>query len=162
MIVPKDKDSEWQRNQNTIKKKSKKGYAWGLGLRFAPSQTLFSSSFISQKTENISALLCAHNVFCDRNWELNGPASLLSSWGNLGTPTGILSLFFDHTQLNCSTLCGPFEVQSPSEPLNWGQGGQQEIWLPQQLETGSVGEVSGDMFLSGVMMLKRQWRLGIG
>lgn len=72
---------------------------------------------------------------------------------------GILSLFSDHTAAKVRRLRGPFEVQSPSEPLNWGQGGQRQIWLPQQLETGPVWEVSGDRFPSREMMLK--WRLRI-
>lgn len=49
---------------------------------------------------------------------VNVPSSLLSTGGMLGTPTGILSLFPDHTPAKVQHLRGPFEVQSPSEPLN--------------------------------------------
>lgn len=91
---------------------------------------------------------------CERKWPLIAPSSL-------GTPTGILSFCFLITPAKVQHLCGPFEVQSPSEPLNWGQGGRQQIWLPQQLETGSVWEVSSDQFPSREMMLKRQRRLRI-
>lgn len=97
--------------------------------------------------------------------EPKGPSSLLffrysknSYWNSV--PLFYFILFFDLTRLVC-TLSGPFEVQSPTEPLNFGQGGQQEIWLPQQLETGSVVEVSGDQFPSREIMVKRQWRLGL-
>lgn len=78
-----------------------------------------------------------------------------------GTPTRILSLFSVQTLTKVQHLRGPFEVQSPSEPLNWGQGGQQQIWFPQQLETSSVWGVSGDRFPSREMMLKRQCGLRV-
>ncbi len=132
-----------------------------LGLGFVPSQLPFSSSFIIQKTEHCRILrMCLVTETVSYNC-INGPPSLISIWGRLGTPTGILSLFSDHTPAKVQHLRRPFEVQSPSEPLNWGQGGQRQIWLPQQLETGSVWEVSGDRLPSREMMLKRQWRLRI-
>ena len=58
------------------------------------------------------------SVFGDRNCEPNALLSLLFTRVLLGTHTGILSLFSGHTPAQVQHLRGPFEVRSPSEPLN--------------------------------------------
>lgn len=83
------------------------------------------------------------------NWhQVFGNKTVTPQASSEHNPAGILLrfVFILFVLLNYSILRGPLEVQSPSEPLSRGQGGQQEIRLPQQQEASSVREVGGNKF----------------